>query len=167
MLPGLVALKCEMFHHSSVTKLFVGSQTFKWYPFDSYPHLVHPLESWLLAQSSFLILSWTRCLYNSGRNGIRTLTSTFLRVCRESCLFRCLLPVPRLQCERNVRVRGYAFSATLCWRITRDLTKKTSRRNLSISGSIHQGSDRFSEESRGRRSFFTSLIALLFHQYQP
>ena len=38
---------------------------------------------------------------------------------------------------------------------------------LSISGSIHQGSKRLSEESRGRQCSFMSLTALLFHQYQP
>lgn len=39
--------------------------------------------------------------------------------------------------------------------------------DVSISGSIHQGSEHFSEESRGEQCSFISLTALLFHQYQP
>ena len=39
--------------------------------------------------------------------------------------------------------------------------------NLSIWGSIAEGGERFSDESRGRRYSFLSLTALLFHEYCP
>ena len=37
--------------------------------------------------------------------------------------------------------------------------------NLSIWGSIPEGSERFSDESRGRQCCFMSLTALLFREY--
>ncbi|KAK3709667.1 hypothetical protein QZH41_010996 [Actinostola sp. cb2023] len=38
---------------------------------------------------------------------------------------------------------------------------------LRIAGSIHEGNERFSEESRGRQCAFMSLTALLFAQRVP